>query len=58
MVLHTFETDPDPNPSPHLHVHLTVKAAGLDGIRLNLNIPRSLLRGSALYPRSLRSYVL
>jgi len=35
MVLHTFETDPDPNPSPHPHVHLTVKAAGLDGIRLN-----------------------
>ena len=35
MVLHTFETDPDPTPSPHPHVHLTVKAAGLDGIRLN-----------------------
>jgi ribosomal protein S10 len=35
MVLHTFETDPDPNPSPHPHVHLTVKAAGLDGVRLN-----------------------
>jgi hypothetical protein len=35
MVLHTFETDPDPNPSPHPHVHLTVKAAGLDGTRLN-----------------------
>ncbi|HBR51528.1 MAG TPA: hypothetical protein DEA71_15755 [Nitrospira sp.] len=35
MVLHTFETDPDPNPSPHPHVHLTVKAAGLDGMRLN-----------------------
>ncbi|MGE0469654.1 MAG: relaxase/mobilization nuclease domain-containing protein [Nitrospira sp.] len=35
MVLHTFETDPDPHPSPHPHVHLTVKAAGLDGIRLN-----------------------
>ncbi|UVT19643.1 MAG: hypothetical protein H8K03_17910 [Nitrospira sp.] len=35
MVLHTFETDPDPNPSPHPHVHLTVKAAGLNGVRLN-----------------------
>ena len=35
MVLHTFETDPDPNPSPHPHVHLTIKAAGLDGVRLN-----------------------
>jgi hypothetical protein len=35
LVLHTFETDPDPNPSPHPHVHLTVKATGLDGIRLN-----------------------
>ena len=35
MVLHTFETDPDPHPSSHPHVHLTVKAAGLDGIRLN-----------------------
>ncbi len=35
MVLHTFETDPDPHPSAHPHVHLTVKAAGLDGIRLN-----------------------
>ncbi|MDF0672989.1 MAG: relaxase/mobilization nuclease domain-containing protein [Nitrospira sp.] len=35
MVLHTFETDPDPHPSRHPHVHLTVKAAGLDGIRLN-----------------------
>ena len=35
MVLHTFETDPDLNPSPHPHVHLTVKAAGLDGVRLN-----------------------
>ena len=35
MVLHTFETDPDPKPSPHPHVHLTVKAAGLDGVRLN-----------------------
>ncbi len=35
MVLHTFETDPDPHPSPHPHVHLTVKAAGLDGMRLN-----------------------
>ncbi|TKB60827.1 MAG: hypothetical protein E8D48_12800 [Nitrospira sp.] len=35
MVLHTFETDPDPHPPQHPHVHLTVKAAGLDGIRLN-----------------------
>ena len=35
MVLHTFEIDPDPNPSRHPHVHLTVKTAGLDGIRLN-----------------------
>ncbi|HMS82656.1 MAG TPA: relaxase/mobilization nuclease domain-containing protein [Nitrospira sp.] len=35
MVLHTFETDPDPHPAPHPHVHLTVKAAGLDGCRLN-----------------------
>ncbi len=35
MVLHTFETDPDPHPSRHPHVHLTVKAAGLDGVRLN-----------------------
>ena len=35
MVLHTFETDPDPKPSPHPHVHLTVKAVGLDGVRLN-----------------------
>ncbi len=35
MVLHTFETDPDPQPSPHPHVHLTVKAAGLEGVRLN-----------------------
>ncbi|MBK9307873.1 MAG: relaxase/mobilization nuclease domain-containing protein [Nitrospira sp.] len=35
MVLHTFETDPDPTPSPHPHVHLTVKAAGLNGVRLN-----------------------
>jgi len=35
MVLHTFETDPDPNLSQHPHVHLTVKVAGLDGIRLN-----------------------
>ncbi len=35
MVLYTFETDPDPNPSPHPDVHLTVKASGLDGIRLN-----------------------
>jgi len=35
MVLHTIETDPDPHPSPHPHVHLTVKAAGLDGVRLN-----------------------
>jgi sugar phosphate isomerase/epimerase len=39
MVLHTFETDPDPNPVPHPHVHLTVKAAGLDGIRLNPRKP-------------------
>ena len=35
MVLHTFETDPDPHPSQHPHVHLTVKAADLDGMRLN-----------------------
>lgn len=35
MVLHTFDSDPDPHPSPHPHVHLTVKAAGLDGMRLN-----------------------
>ncbi|UVT17049.1 MAG: relaxase/mobilization nuclease domain-containing protein [Nitrospira sp.] len=35
MVLHTFETDPDPDPAPHPHVHLTVKAASLDGARLN-----------------------
>lgn len=35
MVLHTYEADPDPHPSPHPHVHLTVKAAGLDGMRLN-----------------------
>jgi len=35
MVLHTFETDPDPKPSSHPHVHLTVKAVGLDGVRLN-----------------------
>ena len=35
MVLHTFDTDPDPTPSQHPHVHLTVKAAGLDGMRLN-----------------------
>ncbi len=35
MVLHTFETDPDLHPSQHPHVHLTVKAAGLDGVRLN-----------------------
>jgi len=35
MVLHTFETDPDLHPSPHPHVHLTVKAVGLDGMRLN-----------------------
>ena len=35
MVLHTIDTDPDPHPSPHPHVHLTVKAAGLDGNRLN-----------------------
>ena len=33
MVLHTFETDPNPKPSRHPHVHLTVKTAGLDGIR-------------------------
>lgn len=39
MVLHTFETDPDPHPSPHPHVHLTVKAAGLDGVRLNPRKP-------------------
>ena len=39
MVLHTFETDPDPHPSPHPHVHLTVKALGLDGIRLNPRKP-------------------
>jgi hypothetical protein len=39
MVLHTYETDPDPHPSPHPHVHLTVKAAGLDGIRLNPRKP-------------------
>jgi hypothetical protein len=39
MVLHTVETDPDPHPSPHPHVHLTVKAAGLDGIRLNPRKP-------------------
>ncbi len=39
MVLHTFETDPDPHPSRHPHVHLTVKAAGLDGIRLNPRKP-------------------
>jgi hypothetical protein len=35
MALHTFETDPDPHPSPHPHVHFTVKAAGLDRVRLN-----------------------
>jgi hypothetical protein len=35
MALHTFDTDPDTEPSPHPHVHLCVKAAGLDGIRLN-----------------------
>ncbi len=35
MVLHTFETDPDPHPSRHPHVHLTVKAASLEGVRLN-----------------------
>jgi hypothetical protein len=39
MVLHTFETDPDPHPSRHPHVHLTVKAAGIDGIRLNPRKP-------------------
>jgi hypothetical protein len=39
MVLHTYETDPDPHPSQHPHVHLTVKAAGLDGIRLNPRKP-------------------
>ncbi len=30
LVLHTFEADPDPHPP----VHLTIKAEGLDGIRL------------------------
>ncbi len=30
-----FDADTDQNPSPHPHVHLTVKAAGLDGVRLN-----------------------
>jgi len=39
MVLHTYETDPDPHPSQHPHVHLTVKAADLDGIRLNPRKP-------------------
>lgn len=39
MVLHTYETDPDPHPSPHPHVHLTVKTAGLDGVRLNPRKP-------------------
>lgn len=39
MVLHTFETDPDLHPSPHPHVHLTVKATGLNGIRLNPRKP-------------------
>ena len=36
VVLQTLDTDPDPHPSPHPHVHLTVKAADLDGVRLNL----------------------
>lgn len=35
MALHTFDSDPDPQPSPHPHVHLCVKAASLDGTRLN-----------------------
>jgi len=35
MVLHTFETDPDQNLSPHPQSHLTVKAAGLAGMRLD-----------------------
>lgn len=35
MMLHTFETEPDPHPPPHLQAHLIMKAAGLDGIRLN-----------------------
>lgn len=35
MVLHAFETDPDQNPSPHPQSHLTVKAAGLTGMRLD-----------------------
>ena len=39
MVLHTFETDPGPHPARHPHVHLTVKAAGLDGTRLNPRKP-------------------
>ncbi|MGE0642578.1 MAG: hypothetical protein AB7P24_02795 [Nitrospira sp.] len=39
MALHTLETDPDPHLSPRPHVHLTVKAAGLDGVRLNARKP-------------------
>jgi len=55
MVLHTFETDPDPNPVPHPHVHLTVKAAGLDGMRLN---PRKadLQRWREGFTEALREY--
>jgi len=55
MVLHTFETDPDPHPSPHPHVHLTVKAAGLDGIRLNPRKP-DLQRWRERFAEALREH--
>ncbi len=55
MVLHTYETDPDPHPSPHPHVHLTVKAAGLDGIRLNPRKP-DLQRWREGFAEALREY--
>jgi hypothetical protein len=39
MVPHISGTNLDPYPSPDPHVHLTVKAAGLDGIRSNPRKP-------------------
>ncbi|MGE0642373.1 MAG: hypothetical protein AB7P24_01755 [Nitrospira sp.] len=55
MVLHTFETDPDPHPSRHPHVHLTVKAAGLDGVRLNPRKP-DLQRWRERFAEALREH--
>lgn len=55
MALHTVDSDTDQDPSPNPHIHLCVKAAGLDGTRLN---PRKndLQRWREQFAERLREY--